>query len=735
MKKKIIIALMAVSLVFLLGGIYIITGIQTATSDLDHLIKLHQVEILREHLLLQIRQIQSDFNLINTRHARDPDLVIANVRSLEKMSATCYDCHHSAGVRSRLDDLNRQIQAYKNSFSRALTIRAHRSRVNLETDRAFQISERLIAEVNTMVHIASNKLYSQTDATLADITHTKIILYILVSLTPFVAAGLGYVVIREITKPVKIILDATRKVKGGDLEFKLEGLKDEYAEVATAFNEMSRELKQSMHKVRESEKRYRMLFESAGDAIFILETEGENAGSIIAANPAAAAMHGYSLDEMLKLNIVTDLDGPDAAAEAPERIARMLDGEWINAEITHRRKDGTIFPVEISCGVFEVDGHKYILAFDRDISERKKMENLILQSKYDWEDTFNAIPDMITLHDTDFNIIGANKAAQKILGLPLMESTPAKCHLFIHGKEHPPADCPSCRCLKTQKPTTFEMYEPHLEKFLEIRAMPRFNREKEMVGLIHVMRDITERKRVEKTLQRAEQMKIVGEWAAGLAHEIKNPLAGIKASIEIFAGEVKVSEEDKQLIVKAVDEIKRIELLLKSLLNFAKPPRPQLVKTDINEVLSKSIDFSLQHPTLLKDDSLNVNIIRNFDSNIPKVLADPMQLQQIFLNLLLNAIEAMPEGGGITLKTNYNAAKNAVEIEIADTGKGIPEEMIETVFHPFITTKRKGTGLGLAITRRLIEQHGGNISVKSRPGQGTVFYISLHVSAEMEMAK
>ena len=346
------------------------------------------------------------------------------------------------------------------------------------------------------------------------------------------------------------------------------------------FNEMSAELKQSMRQVRESEKRYRMLFESAGDAIFILEAEGENAGKIIAANPAAAEMHGYSLDEILKLNIVTDLDGPDAADQAPDRIKRMHAGEWINAEITHRRKDGTVFPVEISAGLFEVDGHKYILAFDRDISERKKMENQILQSKYDWEDTFNTIPDMITVHDMDFNIVTANKSAQKILGLPILDSLQVKCHTYIHGKNQPPADCPSCNCLDTEKPATFEMYEPHLDKYLEIRAMPRFNRDKQLVGLIHVMRDITERKRVEKSLQRAEQMKIVGEWAAGLAHEIKNPLAGIKASIEMLAQEVKISEEDKHLVNKAIDEIKRIELLIKSLLNFAKPPKPQFVLTE-----------------------------------------------------------------------------------------------------------------------------------------------------------
>ncbi|HET6514108.1 MAG TPA: diguanylate cyclase [Thermodesulfovibrionales bacterium] len=123
----------------------------------------------------------------------------------------------------------------------------------------------------------------------------------------------------------------------------------------------------------DTENRYRMIFERAGDAIFILDTEGEKAGQIVTANQAAAEMHGYTMDELLAMNI-RDLDTPDAAREAPARISRMLEGEWIKAEITHRRKDGTIFPVEISAGLLEFGNHKYILAFDRDISERKRLE-------------------------------------------------------------------------------------------------------------------------------------------------------------------------------------------------------------------------------------------------------------------------------------------------------------------------------------------------------------------------
>ena len=130
----------------------------------------------------------------------------------------------------------------------------------------------------------------------------------------------------------------------------------------------------------ESEKRYRMLFEGAGDAIFILDAEGNKAGQIVAANRSAALMHGYTVSELLALNIA-DLDTPDEAKEAAERINRMLTGEWIKAEITHRKKDGTVFPVEISAGLLELGNHKYILAFDRDVTERKRMEGELIKTR------------------------------------------------------------------------------------------------------------------------------------------------------------------------------------------------------------------------------------------------------------------------------------------------------------------------------------------------------------------
>jgi len=140
-----------------------------------------------------------------------------------------------------------------------------------------------------------------------------------------------------------------------------------------------------------------------------------------------------------------------------------------------------------------------------------RSDELIFQSAYSWEDTFNNITDMITIHDKDYNIIHANKAAEKILGLPFLKSRTAKCYDLYHGESSPPKGCPSCECLKTEKPVAFEKFEPHLNKFLEIRAMPQFDSNNKLIGVIHIVRDITERKQMEEEITSLKKHLLTGE--------------------------------------------------------------------------------------------------------------------------------------------------------------------------------------------------------------------------------
>lgn len=230
-------------------------------------------------------------------------------------------------------------------------------------------------------------------------------------------------------------------------------------------------------------------------------------------------------------------------------------------------------------------------------------------------------------------------------------------------------------------------------------------------------------------MQRTEQLRICGEMAAGLAHEIRNPLAGMKVSIEVLLSELDIEEKDREVLQKIIEQIRHLELLMKNLLNYARPVAAQPINVDVNKILEKTVYFVEKHPSFISGNPRK-QIIREFDQHLPEIFGDPQQLQQVFLNILLNAAEAIPEGGKITVKTCPDGNAKTVAIEISDTGKGIPAELMEKIFQPFFTTKGKGTGLGLAVSKRIVEEHGGGIEVSNNDSAGVTFAITLPVKAE-----
>jgi two-component system sensor histidine kinase AtoS len=230
-------------------------------------------------------------------------------------------------------------------------------------------------------------------------------------------------------------------------------------------------------------------------------------------------------------------------------------------------------------------------------------------------------------------------------------------------------------------------------------------------------------------MQRTEQLRICGEMAAGLAHEIRNPLAGMKVSIEVLLSELDIEERDREVLQKIIEQIRHLELLMKNLLNYARPVAAQPINVDVNKILEKTVYFVEKHPSFISGNPRR-QLIREFDQHLPEIFGDPQQLQQVFLNILLNASEAIPEGGKITVKTCHDGNAKTVTIEMCDTGKGIPAELMEKIFQPFFTTKGKGTGLGLAVSKRIVEEHGGGIAVSNNVSGGVTFAITLPVKAE-----
>ncbi len=241
-------------------------------------------------------------------------------------------------------------------------------------------------------------------------------------------------------------------------------------------------------------------------------------------------------------------------------------------------------------------------------------------------------------------------------------------------------------------------------------------------GLIGIFQDLTKIKEMEEVVKKKEKLAMIGELAAGIAHEIRNPLASLSGAMQVLRQELILQDDHTRLMDIALREMDRLNKLVTDFLLYARPMRLERHTININSLIMDAIRL-IQSQGKLKE--RNINVQTQFKEDL-LLKVDPHQLSQVFWNLTLNAIHAMPDGGVLTIISRriYDSRQGG-EIIFKDTGAGIPEDLLDKVFLPFFTTKVEGSGLGLAMVHRIIEDHGGYINVKSRPGKGTEFIIFL----------
>ena len=241
---------------------------------------------------------------------------------------------------------------------------------------------------------------------------------------------------------------------------------------------------------------------------------------------------------------------------------------------------------------------------------------------------------------------------------------------------------------------------------------------------IGICRDITERVKMEQRVREAERMAYIGQITTSLSHEIRNPLFAIKMNLQILKKNPRLHGNDSRRIDISVEEVIRLERILKELLDFAKPLQVKLDYVQINQILRSSVELLDMR---LREE--NIAIITDLDSGMPDIWADGEKLQQAFINLILNAMEASNHKGKIWVETLYHAEKDQTraDIIIQDEGHGVAEEYVPNIFKPFFTTKSKGTGLGLTNVNRIVEAHSGWVSVQNRHPCGACFQISLPI--------
>ena len=353
-----------------------------------------------------------------------------------------------------------------------------------------------------------------------------------------------------------------------------------------------------------------------------------------------------------------------------------------------------------------------------ELSKLKSLHDLIL---------LNMNSGLITT-DTNNRIIYTNRATQEMLGFGEDEIKGKKLSdLFwdtYNGDEVPfdPKDI-DVKATHTEKSELLGGTKNGRKIPIGYNLSIIRNEAGESVGKIVVFTDLTEVKELEEKLRQADKLKAIGELAAGIAHEIRNPLASISGSIEMLADSVELSEENLKLLRIILKESDRLNQIIEEFLTYAKEGTLDIQKKNILNIVREVVD-------LLKDDytfSKNVRIeLANCTKDNLEVLGDELQLKQVLINLLRNSSEAMPEGGTIKIVVeSSNGDGKDILIKIIDTGIGIPPEEQKRIFEPFYTTKKKGLGIGLSIAEKIIRTHRGEISIESREGKGTTITVLL----------
>jgi PAS domain S-box-containing protein len=475
----------------------------------------------------------------------------------------------------------------------------------------------------------------------------------------------------------------------------------------------------------ESEERLGLLFESTEDIIVIQDVEGRYL------HYNASSLFGLKAGDAIG-KTAFDFFDRETASKMMERVRRVAEsGQSLTDESKVTWKGETlwfsdhVFPLKDASGRVTS-----VVTISRNITKIKRAEEAIMQSKLDWESTFDSINDIITIHDKDFNIIRANKTAKENLGLRSLETVLAKCYKHFHGKDHLPEGCLSCETPKTGKPSTAEMFEPHLNMFIEVRAIPRFDTNNQLSGVVHVVRDITERKMSEEALRESEEklrnaqkMEAIGSLVAGVAHEVRNPLNSIMAVTDALLKYHGENQEFKQLFFHIRSQVNRLSELMRDLLELGKPIEPlNMQRIDLAETCSAAVALWNQSSPYKTH---KVRVMKPSDAGPIEVIAESQRLKQVILNLLENASQHSPEGSEIRLVIQKPLAGKC-KVRVVDLGPGVPEEFLPRVFQPFFSTRRGGTGLGLSIIKNIVESYGGSVLIlNDDPPPGCVVEVTL----------
>lgn len=511
-----------------------------------------------------------------------------------------------------------------------------------------------------------------------------------------------------------------------------------YGEALRHADELEREIagrEKAEEALRESEVRYRRLFEAAQDGILILDSATLKITDL---NPFMTQLLGYSRDrflgkELWEFGFLSDKEASQAAFREVQEVGHLR-----YADLPLQTVEGKLRDVEVISNIYAEDEQHVIQCNIRDITERKTTEG----SRDRMAAIIESSDDAIFSKTLEGVVTSWNASAARMYGYTAAEAigrhvsfiVPPECAGELAGILH------NLRCgAQIKHLETVRVRKDGTMIDVSISISPIITTEGRLIGASAIARDITERKRAENAMRakneelslmtqqfwQASKLATLGELAASIAHELNNPLATVSLRTESLLGQITDGDPKWDALKIIEQEIGRMGNLVGNLLQFSRRGHRQISTIDVYREIESTLDFIEYYLR-----SRQIKVVREFASALPTIHADREQLRQVFLNMLTNASDAMPQGGTLTLRVSACEPEHggrAVLIEFADTGAGIKPGDLLHIWEPFFTTKveGKGTGLGLAICRRIVEEHKGTINIESEVGQGTTVRITL----------
>jgi PAS domain S-box-containing protein len=467
------------------------------------------------------------------------------------------------------------------------------------------------------------------------------------------------------------------------------------------------------------------IFDSAVDGIIVIDARG----LIKAFNPAAERLFGYTATEVLDQNVTVLMPSPDA--EQHDRYLRNYHETGVpriigtGRDVRGRRKDGTTFPLHLSVGQMELNGETAFTGILHDLSSRVAIEEALRMSEERLRSIVESAVDAIIVIDHCGSLQAFNPSAERLFGYRVSEVIGRNVSMLMPSPDRERHDGYLRHYLTTgeqkiigvgREVTALKKDGTTFPVHLSVGEMKTDDGRRSFTGILH---DLSDRVGLEQRLAEQKSLAKLGEMAAVVAHEVKNPIAGIRGALQVITARMPADQRDRTILVDIITRLDGLNRIVQDMLMFSRPRALRQERIDLGPLLRETASLIERDPSML---NLEIRVTGGCE-----IVGDREMLQIVFQNILMNGAQAMDGQGHIEVEISGSGAR--CRIAVTDRGPGMPEETRAKAFDAFFTTKHRGTGLGLPIAKRVVESHGGTIHIEMAPGGGTTISVELPLPA------